>query len=41
MMPLEVPVLEVGCAPRHASIPLPPLAAQEVALVVVQLNDVD
>jgi hypothetical protein len=41
MTPLEVPVLAVGSAPDHASMPLPPLAAHEVALLVVQLKDVD
>jgi len=39
--PLPVPLLEVGSAPDQASMPLPPLAAHVVALVVVQLNDVD
>jgi hypothetical protein len=41
MAPLEVPLLEVGSAPDQVSMPLPPLAAHEVALLVVQLNDVD
>jgi len=40
MAPLVVPVLEVGCAPDHASAPLPPLAMHDVALLVVQLNEV-
>jgi hypothetical protein len=38
--PLLVPPLEVGSAPDHASAPLPPLAAHEVALFVVHVNDV-
>jgi hypothetical protein len=38
--PLLAPPLEVGSAPDQASAPLPPLAAQDVALFVVQVNDV-
>jgi hypothetical protein len=41
MGPIVVPLLEAGSAPFHPSVPVPPLAVQPAALVVLQLKVVD
>jgi hypothetical protein len=38
MGPTLVPVLEVATAPLHPSLPVPPPAAHETALLVDQLS---
>jgi hypothetical protein len=37
--PTLTPLLEVGCEPDQLSAPAPPLAAQDVALVLIQLSE--
>ncbi len=39
--PSVVPLLEVPMAPLHPSLPLPPLAVQEVALLLDHVSVVD
>jgi len=39
--PTAVPPLDTGFEPFQPSVPVPPLAVQEVAALVVQLNCVD
>ena len=41
MGPMVVPLLEVGTVPFHVSLPVPPVAAQVLALVLCQLSEVD
>jgi len=39
--PTLVPLLDTGFEPFQPSVPVPPLAVQEVAALVLQLNCVD
>lgn len=39
MAPVDVPVLEAAFAPFHPSDPVPPLAVQDVALLLVQVSE--